>query len=448
MASQRIPPHDARAEAAFVCCVLLGADMDGARLVVQPEDLYDTRTLQPIYAAACALHDAARPVDLVTVVSELTRQQKLAQVGGPATIAAVADTCPVPSAWEGYARIVRDFAALRRLMSTCAEVYRMAERHDGPVAPLLDVAEGMLLSVGRGAQERPIVTAREACVETLHLLEATQARGSAVTGLATGLTELDNLLGGLQRSDLVILAARPGVGKSALALCVALHAVLEAGEGVLFFSVEMPTRQLIWRAWAIATGMSVSDLRVARVLPADMDAIIAYCERLEKAPLYLDTTGSLPLLELRAKARRQHRQTPLGLVVVDYLQLVRVTLGRGASREQEVATVSASLKALAKELDVPVLALAQLNRQVESRADKRPQLSDLRESGSLEQDADVILFLYRDELYDRESLAKGTAEIIIAKQRNGPLGTVRVAYQPAQTRFTDLHGGGQHDDAR
>jgi replicative DNA helicase len=438
----QIPPHSVEAEHALLGSVLLNPRLlDDLAGRVAPEDCYLPGS-QTVLAACYALHERGTAPNVLTVTHELASARKLSTVGwegygGAAFVAHLSDRVPSSGGWESAARIVAELAARRRLMAAAGEIGIKAQRLDTPAAQVLDEAEAAVLAVSRSVDRRPIASMDDGLAEAFDAIAAASACGG-MTGLATGLHALDRMTGGLQASDLILLAGRPGAGKSALGVQIAARSA-SVGIPALVFSLEMPRVQIFQRLLSSEGRVDQRKLRTATLSGDEYDRIESAGGLLKGKPLFVDDTGALPLMELRAKARRMVADHGVKLVVVDYLQLVRAPASKGASREQEIATISRGLKAIAKELDVPVLALAQLSRKAEDRPDKRPHLADLRESGSLEQDADVVLFVFREEMYSDDASKRGLAEIIVGKQRNGPVGTVEARFVAEHTRFESLH---------
>jgi replicative DNA helicase len=466
--SGRVPPSDLDAEAAVLSAVMLSSDaFDEVQEVLQPEHFY-AEANRRVYEAVLELNNVGRPVDSVSVASWLKDRERLAQVGGTAYILQLSDATPAVAHVAEHARVIREKWRLRQLIGTCQRFAAEGYGDCGEVQAFIDQAEQAVFDIGRTADGTSIVPVKEAIQGAFKILSDAARRGGGITGIETGFTELDKKTAGLHDGDLMIVAGRPGMGKSALVLNLAVNVarhrkvdvsddttpfadapVEEAGYGVAIFSLEMPREQLAARLLASEARVDMSRIRTGQFRNEDWHKLTDAAARLGRLPIWLDDTPSLSLLDLRAKIRRLQAEIKrgegpapaqrLGLIVIDYLQLMQ---GRkdAASREQEISELSRGLKALAKEMAVPVLALSQLNRSVETRGtkDKRPQLSDLRESGAIEQDADTIIFIYRDEYYFQDSPDKGVAELIIAKQRNGPTGRVMTKYSSEYTRFDNL----------
>jgi replicative DNA helicase len=390
------------------------------------------------FDAICSLYAQGEPADPVTVADELRRADLLEAAGGPGNLVALQANTPAIANAAHYARIVQEHALLRRLIGVAGEIAEMGYALPEDVVATLDRAEAMVFDVAERRVTDSLKPLRELLAASLDHLEALYNRGDSITGVPTGYLDLDERLSGLQRSSLVIVGARPSMGKTAFALGVAAHAAMDKREPVLFFSLEMSHLELTQRLLCSEARVDSSRMRNGRLLQSDWPKVVAAMGKLGEAPLFIDDNPNLTVMEIRAKARRLKSREGLGLIVVDYLQLMSTKSSSPEYRQLEVSEVSRGLKILARELEVPVVALSQLSRALESRADKRPMLADLRESGSLEQDADVVLFIYRDEVYNKDSPDKGSAEVIIAKHRNGPTGTVQLAFLDHFTRFANM----------
>ncbi len=439
----RVPPHSVEAEQSLLGGLLLDNQaFDKIADLVTAEDFYrdDHRR---IYRHVAKLIEQAKPADVVTVAESIDASEDKERTGGPAYLGSLAQNTPSALNIRRYAELVRERAVQRRLIQVATEIAESALSPSGKeVGQLLDEAESRILEVGergqRGTQGfEPIQPVLARVFERIDRLYH-QENKSDVTGLPTGFADLDERTAGLQEGDLVIVAGRPSMGKTAFALNIAEHVAVENGVPVAIFSMEMGATQLAMRMLGSIARVDQHKMRTGRLNDEEWSRLSTAMGKLHDAPIFIDETGALNALELRTRARRIHRQCgKLGLVMVDYLQLMSAT-SDGENRATEISEISRSLKALAKELGAPVVALSQLNRAVETRNDKRPMMSDLRESGAIEQDADVILFIYRDEVYYPEKPeSKGTAEVIIGKQRNGPIGKVNLTFLGEHTRFED-----------
>ena len=432
-------PFDLRAEAAVLGAILLDNDsigMIGSSLAV---DYFYREAHRFIYRAMRELADSLDPIDTVTLSEKLREGGNLKQAGGAAYLIQLSSETPAAVNVAHYAKIVRDKALVRAIIQACRAIQQEGSLDPADVPAFIESAQARLYEVTSDATRTDIPSIREVIAEAFKHIESMMDRKERITGIPTGFVDLDDKLSGLQPSDLIILAARPAMGKTAFALNLLTNAAIKSGEPAVIFSLEMSGQQLATRMLCSQARVSASDLRTGNVNDADWSKLIMSVGDLSEAKIFVDDTPAMSIMELRAKCRRLHQERGLGLVVIDYLQLMRGSdLTARRSREQEISEISRNLKALAKELMVPVVALSQLNRGVESRTDKRPLMSDLRESGAIEQDADIVMFLYRDEYYNPESEKKGVAEVIIGKQRNGPTGTVELSFQGQYTLFSNL----------
>ena len=437
----RVPPHNLNAEESLLGALLLSRDVvdQVGELGVTVEHFYKP-SHQHIYAAIRGLMSLGQPVDAVTVADELRRNGLLDEIGGAQTLLELQNATPAVSNASRYAKIVQDTAMLRKLIGVASEIAEIAYLEPDDVTKALDEAETKVFEI---AEDR-ITDSTRSLSDLLPLamdkLQETFERGDIITGTATGFHDLDEILSGLQPSTLNIIGARPAMGKTSLGLGIAAYVAQTARRPVLIFSLEMGHTELTQRILSSEAEVDSQKLRTGRLVEADWTKIGKAINRLD-VPLYLDDNPRVTVMEIRAKARRMKaRQGGLALIVIDYLQLMRG--GTSAeNRQLEVSEISRGLKILARELEVPIIALSQLSRNLESRGDKRPMLSDLRESGSLEQDADVVMFLYRDEVYNKESADKAMAEVIIAKHRSGPTGTVRLVFRGQFTKFGNAARG-------
>lgn len=438
-----MPPHALEAERAVLGGVLLRNETLNTVLeILETGDFYSQGN-QRIFRSMLDLFRAGQPIDLVTLREALQSHNQLRPAGGDEYLFSLTDTLPSTHNIEAYAKIVHEKAVVRRLIDTCHELIDKGYGDYGDMEQFLDGAEGSVFQVAKVRHTNPYEHVKDVVLRTFKAINDAAQRREQITGIPTGFERLDRLTAGLHGGELLIVAGRPGMGKTAFALNVGVNACQESAKGVAVFSLEMPKEQLVQRMLCSAARVDGRRLRTAYELSReDWPKLANAAGLLSELPIWIDDTPALSILELRAKARRLHSEFGLGLIVVDYLQLMR-SGSRNESREQEISEISRFLKALAKELNLPVIALSQLNRGVESRGnkDKRPQLSDLRESGAIEQDADTIVFIYRDEVYNRDSTEQGIAEIIIGKQRSGPTGTVKCRFFAEYTRFDNLEEG-------
>lgn len=435
----RTPPHDLQAEMSTLGGMLISKDaMADAIDVIRSGDDFYRPAHGTIFGVAVYLFGTGEPVDAVTVAAELGRRGQLETVGGAGYLHTLISTVPTAANAGYYARIVAEKATLRRLAEAGTRIVQLASG-TGEAADAADAAQATLyaaLDAHRGDDE-PKAPA-ETLAATLDELERLAAHDGGITGLPTGFSDLDDATGGLRPGQFVVVAGRPGLGKSTLGLDVARHCAIELGRTALMFSLEMSRDEVNKRMLSAEAGVNLHAMSTGRLADADWKRIGLCAPRVYEAPLYIDDSAGLTLMTIRTKARRTAQRHGLALVVVDYLQLLTHGGRRPESRQQEVSEISRSLKLLAKELGVPVVALSQLNRDAEQRADKKPQLSDLRESGAIEQDSDIVILLYREDYYDAESARAGEADLILAKNRNGPTGTVTVASQLDRSRFVDM----------
>ena len=433
----RTPPHDLDAEQSVLGAMLLNRDAISVAMEhCQADDFYKPAHGH-VFEAISNLYGEGEPVDAVTVADELRRAGLLESIGGqPVLIDLLASTPSTGNAGR-YGRIVSDHALLRRLIGAANEIADLGYDIPNDVHGAIDRAESMVFEIGQRKMADTTRPLRDLLEATLDRLEALYERGDAITGVPTGYVDIDEQLAGLQNSNLIIVGARPAVGKTAFALGIASHAAMHANRPTLLFSLEMSHLEITQRLLSSEAQVNASRMRNGRLHEADWPKISHAIGRLGEAPLYVDDNPNLTLMDMRAKARRLKSREGLELIIVDYIQLMT---GRNSAenRQVEVSEISRGLKILARELEVPVIALSQLSRSLEQRADKRPMLADLRESGSLEQDADVVMFLYRDEVYNTESPDRGTAEVIVAKHRNGPTGTARLAFLDHYAKFANM----------
>ncbi|MGB9661612.1 MAG: replicative DNA helicase [Moorellaceae bacterium] len=433
---ERLPPYSLEAEQSVLGAMLLDREaLLLATEILRIEDFY-REAHRLIYRAVLDLEARGEAVDLLTVTEELRRKDELEAVGGASYLSYLTTVVPSVANAGYYARIVAQKAALRQLIQVAHRIAERAYEEEGEVSEIVDEAERLILEVASGRYREGFVSVKEVLLQTFEHLERIAAHKGEVTGLPT-FHDLDRLLSGLQPSDLIICAARPGMGKTSFCLNIAQNVALQKKVPVAIFSLEMSRDQVVQRMLAAEAMVEQHRLRTGFLKEDDWARLVNAASLLAEAPIYIDDTPAITALEVRAKARRLQAECGLGLVVIDYLQLMQAHR-RVDNRQQEIALISRALKALARELNVPVLVLSQLNRGVEQRQDKRPVMADLLESGAIEADADVIIFLYRPQYYDPDTDKKGIAEVIVAKHRNGPVGTVEMAFLPEFTKFVDL----------
>ena len=437
----KVPPHDDEAEQAVIGSMLTDKDaVISAIEVLKPEDFYreDNKT---IYGAIMNLYAKAEPIDIITLKDELTSLGKLEPVGGLEYLATLPDKVPTTANVEKYIKIVEEKSILRSLIKTANELIEIGYDQNEEVEILMDNAEKKIFDLMQRKSQKGYSSIRDILVDSFTELEQLYNQKQHITGVASGFIDLDNKTAGFHKSDLVLIAARPAMGKTAFALNIATYAAVSSNTPVVVFSLEMSKEQCANRI--LCSQAMVDSEKVAKGDISDEDwskLAIASGELSESAGIYIDDSAGINIAEIRAKCRKLKLEKNIGLVVIDYLQLIQGS-GNTKSREQEIAEISRSLKILAKEIDVPVIALSQLSRAPEARPDHRPMLQDLRESGSIEQDADIVMFLYRDDYYNPETEAKNIAEVIIAKHRAGPTGTVELLWMPSYTKFANKYNG-------
>ena len=436
-----VPPQNQEAEVSVLGAILLSEQaLDGLLIDVKlkPEDFYRERHRQ-IFRAMIRLKEKAEPepVDALTVCDELTRSGELEEAGGTAYVHSLPTLVPAAANARHYGRIVKEHAMLRRLLDTTRGIQEDVYGFAGEPHELLERAEASLYKIAHDDRSGDVRTIEAVLHDELAKLEKVSREGVAVTGTPSGFKDIDELTGGFQPGNLIVLAARPAMGKSALVTNIAQNAAVEHGHAVAMFSLEMSETELAQRFIAAEAKLNGDDLRKGRVRPDRWPKVLKATEKLAAAPLFIDDSSDLGVMELRAKARRLHARQDLGLVIVDYLQLMRPEPGAD-SRVEQIGQISRGLKLLARELSIPVIAVSQLSRAVEARPDKRPLLSDLRESGQIEQDADLVMFIYRDEYYNKESERPGEADIIVAKHRNGPVGDVVLTFLSRYPKFANI----------
>lgn len=440
----RIPPQNIEAEQAVLGAIFLEpSSLVLASEVLIPEDFYRA-THQKIYNAMLTLADKGEPVDLVTVTSILADQELLEEIGGVSYLSDLANSVPTAANIEYYSKMVEEKSILRRLIRTATQIATDGYSREDEVQVLLGEAEKRIMEVAQKKNVGAFQNIKDVLVQTYDNIELLHNRKGETTGIPTGFTELDRMTAGFQRNDLIIVAARPSVGKTAFALNIAQNVATKTDENVAIFSLEMGADQLVMRMLCAEGNIDAQNLRTGNLTAEDWGKLTMAMGSLSNAGIYIDDTPGIRVGDIRAKCRRLKQDSGLGMVLIDYLQLIQGN-GRTDNRQQEVSEISRSLKELARELKVPVIALSQLSRGVEQRQDKRPMMSDIRESGSIEQDADIVAFLYRDDYYDKETENKNIIEIIIAKQRNGPVGTAQLAFVKEYNKFVNLER--RFDDA-
>jgi len=434
----KIPPHDIEAEQAVIGSMLTDKDaIMSAVEVLKPEDFYREDD-KIIYEAILNLYNKAEPVDIITLKTELQSMKQLEAVGGLEYIATLPDKVPTTANVEKYIKIVEEKSALRALLKTANELITLGYDQTQDVEDILDSAEKKIFDVIQNRNQKGYYAIKDVLVDSFIQLEQLYNQKQRVTGIPTGFIDLDNVTSGLHKSDLIILAARPAMGKTAFALNLATNAAVRANVPVAVFSLEMSKEQLTNRILCSEAMVDSQRVRTGKIEDDDWQKLAQASGELSQAQIFIDDTPGISVMEIRAKCRKMKIEKDIGLVVIDYIQLVQGNNRKGGSREQEISEISRSLKILAKEINVPVIALSQLSRSVEQRTDHRPMLSDLRESGAIEQDADIVVFLYREDYYNPETEKKNVAEVILAKHRAGSIGTVELLWLGSFTKFVDL----------
>ncbi|HMR63749.1 MAG TPA: replicative DNA helicase [Anaerolineae bacterium] len=434
----KLLPHNIEAEEAVLGSLLIDPDaILRVSTFLRPVDFYVQRHAW-VYEAMLDLHERREPSDLVTLSDELERREQLGEIGGAAYLTGLINATPTSIHVEYYARIVERTAVLRRLIDAAGQIAQLAYQDSEDDAQMVvDRAEEIIFAISERRTERDLRPIRQVLESFYDRVEYLHQHQGEVIGIPTGLVDLDKLLGGLQRSDMVVMAGRPGMGKTSLALSMALQAARQWQKRIAVFSLEMSDEQLVQRLVSAETGIDSQRLRLGNIKADEWPTFYQAIRLLAETSIFIDDTPAITALDLRAKARRLHAEHGLDMIIVDYLQLMSGGT-RNENRQQEISFISRSIKSLARELNVPVLALSQLSRQVENRADKRPMLSDLRESGSIEQDADVVLFIYRDDVYNPDTEFPNIAEIIVGKHRSGPTGIISVYFKKQLAQFVDL----------
>ena len=446
--SLKLPPYSLEAEQAVLGGLMIdNSTWDQVSDVVMQEDFYraDHRL---IYDAIFSLAEENNPYDVVTISEWLESRNELNNVGGLSYLGSLAKNTPTAANIKAYAKIVRERSVLRQLISVSTGIAESAYNPDGRTsAELLDMAESKVFEIAEkgGRSEGGYAKIQDLLVKAVDRIDELYQSDKAYTGIPTGYDDFDDMTSGLQKADLVIIAGRPSMGKTSFAMNLVENAAIKHKQPVAVFSMEMPGDQLVMRMMASLGRIDSNKIRTGKLEDADWPRLTSAVGILNEAPIFIDDTPGLNPMEIRSRARRIHREHGLGMIVIDYLQLMQSAKGNNENRATEISEISRSLKGLAKELGVPVIALSQLNRSLEQRPNKRPIMSDLRESGAIEQDADLIVFIYRDQVYNEDSPDKGTAEIIISKQRNGPIGMARLTFLGQYTRFESHTNTGGYD---
>lgn len=434
----KVPPQNIDAEKSLLGAVLIDEEtLADISEHVTIRDFYERRHAL-IYGGMMSLYEKHRPVDLLTLTEELKRKKDLDTVGGSAYLTELTNYVPTAAHAEAYAELVAQKAVRRRLIKASGEISELGYNEETTTQELLEKAEMELFSVSDQSLKQDLVSIESILTESFDRMEELHRNKGKLRGVRTGYHDLDNMTAGLQRSDLIILAARPAMGKTTLVTNLAYNVASIAKQPVLFFSLEMSKEQLVDRMLADASGVDAWNIRTGNLSDEDFSKLSEAMGELAEAPIYIDDTPGVSVLEMRTKARRAMHEHPLGLIIIDYLQLMQGTGASQGNRVQEVSEISRGLKLIARELNVPVIALSQLSRSVESRSPQIPQLADLRESGSIEQDADIVMFIYREAYYNPETERENITDLIIAKHRNGPTGKVELYFHPERLRFMSL----------
>lgn len=434
----KIPPHDIDAEQAVLGSMLTDKDAVNAAIETLKEEAFYRDDNKAIYQAIINLYSKSEPIDIITLKDELESMDKFEQVGGYEYLASLPDKVPTTANVQKYIKIVEEKAILRQLIKTANEIIELGYNPTEDVEDIMDGAEKRIFDIMQSKNQKGYSPIKDVLVESFTKLEELYNRKQHVTGVPTGFVELDYKTAGLHGSELILVAARPAMGKTAFALNIAANAALRGNAPVAIFSLEMSKDQLVNRILCSEAMVDSNKVRTGKLEEDDWVKLAGAIGPLSESEIYIDDTPGISVMEIRTKCRKLKMEKNIGLVVIDYLQLVQGSNKRGGSREQEISEISRSLKILAKEINVPVIALSQLSRAVEQRPDHRPMLSDLRESGAIEQDADIVMFLYRDDYYNKESEKKDIAEVIIAKQRGGSTGTVELLWMGNYTKFVNL----------
>lgn len=433
----KLPPHSIEAEQAVLGAILLDREaIISASEYIKPEDFYKD-SHREVYQAAAELFEKGEPVDLVTLSEQLKQKDVLEAVGGMAFLTDLSTSVPTTANVAHYAKIVYEKSLLRKLIRACGEISDMSFQATEDVMEIIDFAEKGIFDISQKRSFKGFVPLKDVLVASFNKIEELYNNKGNTTGIPTGFHDIDSKTSGLQRSDLILVAARPSMGKTSFALNIAQNAALNQKVPVAIFSLEMSREQLVNRMICAEASIDSHRMRTGSLADGDWPKLAESVNKLSTADIYIDDTPGITVAEMRSKCRRLKLEKGLELILIDYLQLMQGS-GRAESRQQEISEISRSLKALAREMDCPVMAMSQLSRAPEMRSDHRPMLSDLRESGAIEQDADVVMFIYRDEYYNTDTDKKGIAEIILAKQRNGPTGVVELVWLDKFTKFADL----------
>ena len=438
MDNMKLPPHDIEAEQAVLGSLLTDRDAVIASIeILKPEDFYREDN-KAIYQAIYNLYRKGEPVDVITVKSQLIEEGNFEKVGGLEYLALLPDKVPTTANVEMYIKIIEEKSILRNLIQTSNQLIELGYSQNEEVDYIMDEAEKRIFNIMKNRNQKGYTPIKDILIDSFQQIERMYNQKDAISGIRSGFIDLDRKTSGLNNSDLILVAARPAMGKSAFAINIATNVAMRAKVPVVIFNLEMSKEQVANRILCSEAMVDSNKIKTGQMEDSDWEKLASTLGPLSAAEIYIDDTPGISIMEIRAKARKLKLEKNIGLIVIDYLQLIQGTGKKGASREQEISEISRSLKILAKELNVPVIALSQLSRASEQRKDHRPMLSDLRESGAIEQDADIVMFIYRDDYYNEDSLKKGVAEIILAKHRGGSIGTIELLWLGNYTKFVDL----------
>ncbi len=434
----KLPPHDIEAEQAVLGSMLTDKDAVIAGIeILKPEDFYREDN-KAIYQAIYNLYRKGEPIDVITVKSQLIEEGNFEKVGGLEYLALLPDKVPTTANVEMYIKIIEEKSILRNLIQTSNQLIELGYSQNEEVDYIMDEAEKRIFNIMKNRNQKGYTPIKDILIDSFQQIERMYNQKDAISGIRSGFIDLDRKTSGLNNSDLILVAARPAMGKSAFAINIATNVAMRANVPVVIFNLEMSKEQVANRILCSEAMVDSNKIKTGQMEDSDWEKLASTLGPLSASEIYIDDTPGISIMEIRAKARKLKLEKNIGLIVIDYLQLIQGTGKKGASREQEISEISRSLKILAKELDVPVIALSQLSRASEQRKDHRPMLSDLRESGAIEQDADIVMFIYRDDYYNEDSPKKGVAEIILAKHRGGSIGTIELLWLGNYTKFVDL----------
>ena len=434
----KVPPHDIEAEQAVIGSMLTDKDAVLSSVEVLQKEAFYREDNKAIYDAILNLYAKNEPIDIITVKNELVEAGNFERVGGIEYLASLPDKVPTTSNEERYIKIVEEKYMLRNLIQSSNELLALGYNETEEIDEILDLAERKIFDLSENKNTKGYASIKDVLVESFAELERLYNQKGSITGVPSGFIDLDNMTSGFHGSELIIIAARPAMGKSAFAINIATNAAVKNNVPVVIFNLEMSKEQIGNRILGSEAMVDSNKIRTGQIEDSDWGKLATASGVLSDAPIYIDDTPGIKVMDIRTKCRKLKMEKKIGLIVIDYLQLIQGNSKRGGTRENEISEISRSLKILAKELDVPVIALSQLSRSVESREDKRPMLSDLRESGAIEQDADIVMFLYRDDYYNEDSSDKNKAEVIVAKHRGGSTGTRKLLWMPSYTKFGNL----------